>query len=52
MTWLSWRQLRAQAAVAFAAVLAVAAVAALTGPRLADLARTSASVFDLSLIHI
>ena len=46
MIWLSWRQLRAQAAVASAAVLAVAAVAALTGPRLADLARTSASVFD------
>jgi hypothetical protein len=32
--------------VASAAVLAVAAVAALTGPRLADLARTSSSVFD------
>jgi ABC-2 family transporter len=44
--WLSWRQLRAQAAVASAAVLAVAVVAALTGPRLADLARTSVSVFD------
>jgi ABC-type transport system involved in multi-copper enzyme maturation permease subunit len=44
--WLSWRQLRAQAAVVCFAVLAVAAVAALTGPRLADLARTSASVFD------
>jgi ABC-type transport system involved in multi-copper enzyme maturation permease subunit len=44
--WLSWRQLRAQAAAASAAVLAVAVVAALTGPRLADLARTSVSVFD------
>jgi ABC-2 family transporter protein len=44
--WLSWRQLRAQAAAAGAAVLAVAVVAALTGPRLADLARTSVSVFD------
>ncbi len=46
MIWLSWRQLRAQAAVAAAAVLALAVVAALTGPRLADLARTSTSVFD------
>ena len=46
MIWLSWRPLRAQAAAAAAAVLAVAVVAALTGPRLADLARTSASVFD------
>jgi len=45
--WLSWRQLRAQAAVAAVAVLAVAVVAGLTGPRLADLARSSASVFDL-----
>ena len=46
MIWLSWRHLRAQAAAASAAVLAVALVAALTGPRLADLARTSVSVFD------
>jgi ABC-type transport system involved in multi-copper enzyme maturation permease subunit len=44
--WLSWRQLRAQAAVLTAAVLALVVVAALTGPRLADLARTSISVFD------
>jgi hypothetical protein len=44
--WLSWRQLRAQVAVATAAVIALAVVAALTGPRLADLARTSRSVFD------
>jgi hypothetical protein len=44
--WLSWRQLRAQAAVACAAVFALAVAAAITGPRLADLARTSVSVFD------
>ena len=46
MIWLSWRQLRAQVVVATAAVLALAVVAVLTGPRLADLARTSTSVFD------
>jgi ABC-type transport system involved in multi-copper enzyme maturation permease subunit len=43
---LSWRQLRAQAAAAAGAVIVVAVVAALTGPRVADLARTGVSVFD------
>jgi ABC-2 family transporter protein len=46
MIWLAWRQARLQMAVALAAACAIAAVAALTGPRLADLARSSANLFD------
>jgi hypothetical protein len=37
MTWLTWRQLRAQALAAYAAVAACALVLALTGPGLPDL---------------
>lgn len=43
MTWLTWRQFRVQAAAVYAAVAAAAVVLAMTGPRLADLARASAS---------
>ncbi len=46
MTWLSWRQLRAQAASTYAAVVAAAVVLAITGPRLLDLARADGNVFD------
>ena len=47
MTWLTWRQLRTQTAVVYAAVAAVAVLALVTGPRLADLARSNPNVFDL-----
>ncbi|MFF4402498.1 transporter [Streptomyces sp. NPDC001480] len=43
MIWLTWRQFRTQAAVLFAAVAALAVLLAATGPRLADLADTSAA---------
>ena len=46
MIWLTWRQTRFQMGVALAAACAVAAVTALTGPRLADLAHSSANLFD------
>jgi hypothetical protein len=46
MIWLTWRQFRAQAAAGAAAVGVCALVLAITGPRLADLARLNASVFD------
>ena len=45
MTWLSWRQLRAQAAAVYVAVLALAIVLAVTGPRLARLHGTD--LYDL-----
>jgi ABC-2 family transporter protein len=44
MTWLTWRQLRAQAATLYAAVAACVLVAAVTGSRLP---RTGANIFDL-----
>jgi hypothetical protein len=47
MIWLTWRQFRAQAVAVYAAVAAVALVLAITGPRLADLARLNANVFDV-----
>jgi ABC-2 family transporter protein len=47
MSWLTWRQFRAQAIAVYAAVAAAAVVLAITGPRLADLARTNANVFDV-----
>jgi ABC-type transport system involved in multi-copper enzyme maturation permease subunit len=46
MIWLTWRQFRIQAAAVYAAVAAVALVLAITGPRLLDLARIDANVFD------
>lgn len=46
MTWLSWRQIRAQAAVLYLAAAVVALYAAITGPHLHDLARLGGSVFD------
>ena len=46
MIWLSWRQARASLVTAAAAVCAVVAVVLVTGPRLADLARRSSSVYD------
>jgi hypothetical protein len=47
MIWLTWRQFRAQASAVYAAVAAVAVVLAITGPRLADLARQNATVYDV-----
>ena len=41
MTWLTWRQLRAQAWVAMAALAALAVTLAVTGPHLATLYRTT-----------
>ena len=46
MIWLTWRQFRTQAAAVYAAVAAAAVVLAITGPRLADLARIDANVYD------
>jgi ABC-type transport system involved in multi-copper enzyme maturation permease subunit len=46
MIWLTWRQFRVQAAAVYAAVAAAAIVLAITGPRLADLARIDANVYD------
>jgi hypothetical protein len=46
MTWLTWRQFRAQAVVVYAALAGFAVVLAVTGPRLARLARLDQSVFD------
>lgn len=44
MTWLTWRQLRAQAAILYAAVATCVLVATVTGSRLP---RTGANIFDL-----
>jgi len=46
MIWLTWRQFRAQAATVYAAVAVFAVVLAITGPRLLDLDRAGANVFD------
>jgi ABC-2 family transporter protein len=46
MIWLTWRQFRMQAAVVYAAVTAAAVILAITGPRLVDLARIDADVYD------
>ncbi|MCW2707374.1 MAG: putative transrane transport protein [Frankiales bacterium] len=46
MTWLTWRQLRAQATAVYAAVLALAVVLAVTGPRLTRLGQGQVSLFD------
>jgi hypothetical protein len=46
MIWLTWRQFRTQAAAVYAAVAAVAVLLAVTGPRLRDLARIDANIFD------
>lgn len=46
MTWLIWRQFRAQAAAGYAAVAAAVVALALTGPGLAHLARSHGNVFD------
>ena len=46
MTWLTWRQFRAQAAVVGTAVAAMVIVLALTGPGLLHRARLAGSVFD------
>ncbi|HET9944904.1 MAG TPA: ABC transporter permease subunit [Actinomycetes bacterium] len=46
MIWLTWRQFRVQAVAVYTAVAAVAAIVAITGPRLAELARIDANVFD------
>ena len=45
MTWLTWRQLRAQAVVIYAAVAVLAVTLALTGGQLAELARVSGKDF-------
>ncbi|WP_109506839.1 hypothetical protein [Nocardioides speluncae] len=45
MTWITWRQLRAQVLVVYAALAAVAAALAITGPQLADLRRTNPADF-------
>jgi hypothetical protein len=45
MTWLTWRQLRAQALTVYGAVLALAIVLAITGPRLTRL--KGESLYDL-----
>ncbi|MCC9309055.1 ABC transporter permease [Kitasatospora sp. RB6PN24] len=45
MTWLTWRQFRAQAAWVFGGVAVFAAVLAATGPRLAELHRTAGDQF-------
>jgi ABC-type transport system involved in multi-copper enzyme maturation permease subunit len=45
--WLTWRQLRVQAAAVVVGVTAMAVVLAITGPRLAELAKTGVDdVFD------
>jgi ABC-type transport system involved in multi-copper enzyme maturation permease subunit len=41
MIWLTWRQSRTQAVVALAALVALGITLAITGPRIADLYRTS-----------
>jgi hypothetical protein len=46
MTWLTWRQFRTQAAAVYAVVTAMAVVLLLTGPRLRDLAKSGANLFD------
>jgi ABC-2 family transporter protein len=46
MIWLTWRQFRTQAVVVYAAVTAAAVVLAITGPRLLDLARIDANIYD------
>ncbi|TPG14930.1 ABC transporter permease subunit [Pedococcus bigeumensis] len=46
MTWLTWRQFRTQAATLYLAVAAVAVVVLVTGPRLHDLAKSGANLFD------
>lgn len=46
MIWLTCRQFRTQASAVYAAVAAFAIVLAITGPRLHDLARIDANVFD------
>jgi hypothetical protein len=46
MIWLTWRQFRTQAGVVCAAVTAAALVLAITGPRLLDLARIDANIYD------
>ncbi len=46
MIWLTWRQFRTQAAAVFGLVAAAAVVLAVTGPRLFDLARIDANIYD------
>lgn len=46
MTWLIWRQIRAQFLAVYALVAAAALVLLLTGPRLADLTPVDGSVFS------
>ena len=46
MTWLTWRQFRTQAATLYVAVAAIAVVVLVTGPRLHDLAKSGANLFD------
>jgi ABC-type transport system involved in multi-copper enzyme maturation permease subunit len=47
MIWLSWRQLRAQVVAVCLVVLAVALLLVATGPRLARLASSTSTVYDL-----
>lgn len=47
MTWLTWRQLRAQALVVVLAVLVAAGALFVTGRRLHELASSGAAVYDL-----
>ena len=50
MTWLTWRQLRAQAIAVYAAIAVLLVVLAVTGPRIADLvdlATSEVTLFDL-----
>lgn len=46
MIWLTWRQFRIQAATVYAAVAAVGIVLAITGPKLVDLAKIDANIYD------
>jgi ABC-type transport system involved in multi-copper enzyme maturation permease subunit len=46
MTWLTWRQFRTQAAALYVAVATIAVVVLVTGPRLHDLAKSGANLFD------
>ena len=46
MIWLTWRQLRLQAAAVYVLVAAAAVALAITGPRLADLARLNANIYQ------
>jgi ABC-2 family transporter protein len=46
MIWLTWRQFRAQAVVVYAAVAAAGVVLAITGPKLVDLAKIDANIYD------